>query len=587
LLLFVFRGCPHTNFHIFGLHEVLNVVFAGIDPPSLVVASPFLLEIYWKSPTTPNGIITTYRLFRSVNGLPASPWFTANGSVYSAVDATVQPQQQYQYLLQAATMAGATNSSAAVVIMPVSTPNHIPAPNNVTALSAYAIFVQWTAASANSTVDLYQVVLNAGTDGQSIQPADVSATSLTITGLTPYTLYYVRLRVCVSGVPNGCGMGPSAPGVYTLEAEPDEQLPPTLAAVGPTSVDVSWLPPLEPNGIIQQYLINRRSVPAHPGDKGLLVYLASGSVLHFTDYGADLAPFTLYEYRVTAINSQGGISSNWSSIRTLQDTPSGLQKPSVLVVGCCSVSVTWEAPTMPNGVISTYKLSYRIVSTVQNSVASVTVAGTVLNTSISGLLPYTNYAVQVTAVNSAGSASSDWSTFTTLSAVPSGIGVMKIQVRPDGQSVSLTWSAPARPNGAITSYAIYLNGSINPVYQGISLQYVLVNLQPYTSYSVRLESCTTAGCARSTSQQFMTSSIPPANQLAPSVGFVNATSVSLQWGPPSNSYGSLQSYAVYRTSSGVIQRRSISDPIMIFSTSDVGRASYSFTDSTVQPYTRY
>jgi usherin len=558
----------------------------GVGSPLLVVASSSLLEIYWTSPVTLNGIISSYCLYRSVNGLPLSLWLAANGSVYSTVDSTVQPLNQYQYILQAATKAGATNSSAAVVTMPSATPVDIPAPKNVTALSAYAIFVQWTPVT-DSTVDQYRVVLNTGTTREAVFPAG-SASSLTIGSLSPYTLYYVRIRACISGVANGCGTGPPAPGVFTLEAEPIGQLPPTLSSTGPTAVAVSWLPPLEPNGAILQYLVNRRDAAgASSDDRGFLVNIVNGSVLSFTDYGSDLVPFTRYEYRITAVNSQGEVSSNWSLVRTLENTPSGLSKPSVYDVGSYGVSVTWSAPAMPNGIILLYSLSYSVVSTVQNPVASVTVAGTALSTSIGGLQPYTNYAVRVTASNSVGSVSSDWSKFTTLVAAPSGIGSMNVQVGSDGRSVKLTWSAPAQPNGPITSYAVYVNGSINPVYQGTSQQYSLVGLQPFTSYSVRLESCTTAGCTRSTWQQFTTSSVPPGNQPAPSVGFVNATAVALQWGPPSSSYGSLSNYAVYRTSSSaVIGKRSVNDPVMIFSTSDVGRSNYSFVDSTIQPYTR-
>jgi len=538
-----------------------------------------MLEISWSYPAIPNGIITYYRLYRSTNGLPFAVWFTGDGNIYNVTDSTVQPLGQYRYILEAATVGGRTNSTAVVVILPSVTPSYIPAPNNVTALSATALFVAWDSIS-NSTDGQYYVLLNAGTNSESVWPA--FGTTLVINGLRPFTLYQARMRGCIQGITNGCGTGPPAAGVWTFESSPSGQLPPYLSAIGPISIAISWQPPEIPSGVILRYLLDRRTVGVLSNDDGLLINTFNGSSLSFVDSGADLLPFTTYEYRVTALNSQGQVQSNWSRVQTLEATPSGLKSPSISAVGAYSFLTWWSTPAMSNGIILSYKVEYSAATTDQLATSSITVPGSVLNTSISSLQPNTNYIVRVNASNSVGTVSSPWTKFSTLTATPAGIGLITVQVQTGGLSAMLSWSVPTHPNGAITNYAIYLNGNINAVYQGTSLKYLLVGLLPFSSYSIRLEACTTAGCTRSSWQQFMTSSIAPGNQPAPSVLFINATEVSLRWGPPGNSYGPLLSYAVYRTSvsSGA------TDQTMIFWTTDTGRTGYNFTDLTVQPYTR-
>ena len=559
----------------------LIILHAGVAAPELIVVNSSQVEIFWTSPTVPNGIITSYRLYRSTSGLQFAVWFTGNNNVYSAVDSTVQPLYQYSYILEAATIAGRTNSSRNAVTLPLVAPNNISAPFDVAALSAYSISVRWNSVKVvNYSLEIYYVVLNAGTNYETIWPA--ITTSLIINGLTPFTLYQARIRACIQGITNGCGTGPPAAGIYTFEALPAGQAPPELSALGPITVAVSWEPPNSPNGIILQYLVDRRTASELSGSDGILISSVNGTSLSIVDYGADLAPFTTYEYRVTAVNSLGQVRSNWSAVQTLETTPSGLKSPTISAVGAYSFIATWSAPTMPNGVILSYNLEYFAVTDVQSPTSSVTVSGLVLSTSVSGVQPNSNYAVRINASNSAGTVSSAWTKLTTLIATPTNIGSILVRAQSDGKSAMLSWSVPTHPNGAVTSYAVYLNGNINPVYQGTSLKFLLTGLQPFTTYSIRLEACTVAGCTRSLWQQFSTSSVPPINQPAPSVLFVNSTAVGLQWDPPGNSYGPLLGYAVYRSTSS----SGATVQTMVFSTPDTGRKVYSFTDSTVQPYTR-
>ena len=63
-----------------------------------------------------------------------------------------------------------------------------------------------------------------------------------------------------------------------------------------------------------------------------------------------------------------------------------------------SVIVSWNAPATPNGVITEFQLQ----CSGRGQVFNRTVMGSQIITSLSGLLPYTNYSCSITAHTSAG-----------------------------------------------------------------------------------------------------------------------------------------------------------------------------------------
>jgi len=72
------------------------------------------------------------------------------------------------------------------------------------------------------------------------------------------------------------------------------------------------------------------------------------------------------------------------------------------------------------------------------------------------LLAYTQYNYSVTASNSAGSVTSDWTTATTSQAEPSGLAAPTCQTYSDQlDTIRLFWSPPAMTNGQLS--AVYSN----------------------------------------------------------------------------------------------------------------------------------
>ena len=578
----------HSLFGV--LYWVINLniwPFSGVLSPFVIVISVNVAEIHWTKPTTPNGVIVLYVLYRSTASGVFAILNTTTGDWTKYMDYSVQPGVQYSYILQANSEAGGTNSTSTTIIMPLKTPQGIPPASNVTVLDAYSIYVEWEAPNQpNGFIDQYFVLLNPGTKDEDKIGVDL-ATNHVARGLLPYTEYTVRIQACVSGVENGCGTGPGQT-VTTFEAPPMNQPPPRLTAKGPSLVYVEWGPPDNPNGIITQYQVLRRNSGAI--DPGILIQAAPGMDSSFNNAGPELIPYTEYEYRIVAVNAQGDTTSPWATVRTLAAPPQVIYAPTVSNIGAFSFSLAWQPPIQANGIIRMYRLQYKAVSndpTSPSPVMTVTVHGTVSSTSISGLTPYTPYQVRVVAVNAAGSVDSPWTRTTTSQAAPAFVGPFEVEKIVNGESVILRWNLPAFPNGMINNYLIYEEDNINPIYQGLSREFEYRRLKPYTQYTVQLEACTNGGCGRSNLQSFYTAEIAPQNQAAPSVGSVNATHVTLKWSKPVNAFGKINSYEIFRRSRGRRAKRAISDPVMIYRTTDTDEDDYEYTDTGLEPYSSY
>lgn len=104
-----------SAFHSIGYCISLGIV-VGVTAPTLAVVDPYTVELHWRHPTTPNGPIIAYHLYRSVGGQARAVWYSGPGTVRSTVDNTTRPAGQYAYLLEASTAAGAMNSSTAAEV---------------------------------------------------------------------------------------------------------------------------------------------------------------------------------------------------------------------------------------------------------------------------------------------------------------------------------------------------------------------------------------------------------------------------------------------------------------------------------------
>ena len=186
---------------------------------------------------------------------------------------------------------GYVTSESSVIRLPSVTPQGLSAPTNITALSSTEIYVKWQSPrQPNGVIDQYKVLLNSGTL-EVIEKGVGVLLETVIDGLSPFTLYTVRIAACLVDLPGGCGIG-SASEVRTFESPPQMQSAPALEALGPSVVLVTWEPPTLPNGVILQYRIHRRH-GSHANSQGLLINVVDGDVRSYRNAGSDILPYSM------------------------------------------------------------------------------------------------------------------------------------------------------------------------------------------------------------------------------------------------------------------------------------------------------
>uniref|UniRef100_A0A2C9JJ39 Usherin n=1 Tax=Biomphalaria glabrata TaxID=6526 RepID=A0A2C9JJ39_BIOGL len=519
----------------------------GLSPPRIIVISPSVLELYWHAPVSLNGILLGYRITQT-RPQPVTVVYFGSDTMSRLTNLT--PGQTYTYQLDVSNGAGSTSSIPRDIVMPWRSPLNIPVPQNVTVLSSTSIQVKWLPITSDQgDIDNYKVLLNIGLETEVERGVGLD-TSIVISPLLPYTKYEVRLQACLMNVLNGCGTS-SGVLVQTMEDMPLGMANPRLQAVASNAVLIQWVPPSTPNGNILVYRIFQRK--AGDANTEILVNQVQGNVSQFLHSGQDIKPFQFYEYRVLAENSKGSISSNWSSIQTLQAAPTNLSSPIILSVSSYGVTLSWALPLNPNGIIQEYRIYYQISTGTSPSLLSV--GGNVTSTTVSNLEAYTSYILYMEAVNIAGSVRSPGVSFTTREGYPSGLGNFNVEKVNTGLSVILTWDAPTKPNGIITMYRIYENGSDIALYTGLGQQFEYRRLLPASKYFVKLEACTKMGCTNGQLQSFWTAEIAPSAQPSPVLGNVTSRNVQLLWKPPVNPNGVITAFEVLRVSNSLSRKR--------------------------------
>ncbi|XP_025748029.1 usherin [Callorhinus ursinus] len=548
--------------------------------PRHIIINSTTVELFWSPPEKPNGLISQYQLSR--NGTLV---FLGDSEEQNFTDKNLEPNSRYIYKLEATTGGGSNPSDDYIVQTPVLTPEEIQPPYNITVIGPYSIFVAWTPPGIlipKMPVE-YNVLLNAG----SVAPLTSSVghhQCLLLENLAPFTQYEIRIQACQNG---SCGVS-SRTFVKTSEAAPVDLHPPVLKALGSACIEVKWMPPEKPNGVIINYFLHRRSAGI---EEESLLFVWSEGALEFTDASDTLRPFTLYEYRVRAHNSRGSVESLWSSARTLEAPPQSLLAPWAQATSAHSVLLNWTKPELPNGIISQYHVVYqeRLDDPTFNvsTVHAFTVMGMSLQAHLFGLEPFTTYHVGIVATNQAGEVSSPWTVVQTLESSPSGLSNFTVQQQENGRALLLQWSEPVRTNGVIKTYNIFSEGILE--YTGLNRQFLFRRLVPFTLYTLTLEACTKVGCAHSEPQPLWTDEAPPHSQLAPAIQAVGSTSIELSWSEPLHPHGKIIRYDVIRRcfegkawGNQTIQ----ADEKIVFTEYNTERNTFMYNDTDLQPWTQ-
>ena len=381
------------------------MLILGLPPPYILIIDYRSVFIMIYEPEKSNGIITKYEIFHAEADSEEFVLLVELENFHSDhVHPNLLANSRHQYKVTAYNAAGPVTSPIADVVLPHTSPVPMKVPI-LEALSSTTLNISWEPPSiTNGDLDQYRVLLNTGTPQSLDIGVSADFTNTIVPNLTPYTKYSVRLSACLVDIPNGCSMSPSS-SVTTLSAAPQFLDPPTLEAVASDSVKTTWNPPTLPNGVILKYSIYRR-LESSSSVVGLLINRVGGSVRSYINTGPELSPYTLYDYRVQAQNTEGMTNSEWASVRTLEAHPQGIEAPSVENSDAYSIELGLTQPSSPNGVIIKYNLDYRetmvdptLTHPTQTIVLPVTTSNRVI---VSGLQPYSSYDIRLVVFNSIG-----------------------------------------------------------------------------------------------------------------------------------------------------------------------------------------
>ncbi|KAK6039161.1 fibronectin type III domain protein, partial [Cooperia oncophora] len=204
----------------------------------------------------------------------------------------------------------------------------------------------------------------------------------------------------------------------TSEGAPGPVRDMTGIPVGPTSIEATWRPPLDPNGVITGYTLvyNLKSMGECGPRTSTPIQKHVRSETQVLD---GLLPDSTYEVHVIAHTSMAGPQSKVITVTTEEAAPTGA--PNNVRVGSITsnrADVTWSQPDceLRNGKITGYEYELESLdpwgenTTAQHSTERLT---------LSDLIPYNEYRIRVRAQNAVGEGPySEWVRFITHPAAP-------------------------------------------------------------------------------------------------------------------------------------------------------------------------
>ncbi|XP_063165405.1 phosphatidylinositol phosphatase PTPRQ [Candoia aspera] len=359
-----------------------------------------------------------------------------------------------------------------------------------------------------------------------------------ITDLKKYTDYKMRVTASTTA-------GESALSedndifVRTLEDEPSSP-PQNVEALEVTASEVNlrWLPPEMPNGIITHYEIM--------SDNGSILIIKNTTTTHFTLN--ELKPFTLYNILIRAFTrlGHGNQSSAPLYVRTAETVPDfPPENITYRKMSSSAIEVSFLPPSVPNGIIKTYTIYLTEINRTEVRVINTTH----LSLIIAGLKKYTKYLAEISSstVKGEGARSAPLDIITEEDAPSSPPRLLTVKQLSDA-IVLLSWQPPLEPNGIILYYTVYvwniMSRSINVSEPSLEI----TDLEYNKKYSVYVTASTRFGDGniKSNTTSFKTSEGAPGDP-PKNMWYKNLTSSSVRifWDPPQKPNGIIQFYSVF------------------------------------------
>ncbi|XP_039293021.1 protein sidekick isoform X1 [Nilaparvata lugens] len=550
-----------------GLQSDMVSVRTEEDVPDQVASLQFdeisdrAVKVVWTPPLQTNGVLLGYTLIYMIKDKTdtiKSENLTAE--TLSLKVNNLQATTHYRFEVSAWTRIGTGPSRIAIIqsgVEPV-----LPLPPTklaVTNIEAFSVVLQFTPGfDGNSSISKWTV--EAQTKRNStwftiFEESNPEATTLTVVGLVPFTMYRLRLVACNV-------VGPSQPSdptkeFQTIQAPPSH--PPrnvTVRAMSANELRVRWIPLQASDwfGNPRGYNISCKEVNGRAHSVTIEDSTANSHILD------NLEEFAQYEITVTAFNDVGSSRPSPVAIeRTRESVPSfGPMNVEANATSSTTILVKWgDVPQEHrNGQIEGFKVFYGMGPRSPHPVQVKDIpSNTTFTTTLTELRKYVVYSIQVLAYTRLGDGALSSppirvQTFEDVPGPPSNVSF------PDVSSTTarIIWDVPDEPNGEILAYRVtyrlHAVGSMNfsREFPPSSRTYRAMDLESeqYYLFSVtaqaRLGWGKTATALVYTTNNRDTPQPPSVPQLSRSQ--VQAHHITFSWTPGSDGYAPLRYYQV-------------------------------------------
>ncbi|XP_041442217.1 phosphatidylinositol phosphatase PTPRQ-like [Xenopus laevis] len=485
--------------------------------------------IEWQPPLFANGIIQFY----NITYWNTSHFLTNMSNDSQVVLSDLKKFSQYQVAVLAYTVNGNGNQTSDILNM--TTLEDVPdsAPENIkyTNISSTEIEVSFSPSLIPNGNIMYYTIYIIWENETMERAMYTTNIKERVTGLKKYTSYF--LSVSASTI-KGEGLR-SVPQVITTDEDAPSSPPRSLTfkQLSGMTMELSWEPPLEPNGIILNYTVYIWNDISNNTITVEKTFAELENLETNNEYNAYVTTSTRF--------GDGNIKSVTIQFRTSEGAPSDPpSNVSYKNITSDSIMVFWTPPSKPNGIIQYYLVYYRnMTDTYFKNFTSEEIIYSSDNEQqwaiVGGLAKFSTYKFWITAstVFGDGNQTSEKIDVNTDEDVPESGPVINGCINQTSASCFLTWDPPLKPNGIITNYSLELYGLQGNHTLSTSDTFIpLEDLTPYTQFIVSIAATTIKGTGPSNQFAFQTNeaepSMPPQN-----LTFINASDSTawLHWSP--------------------------------------------------------
>ncbi|XP_074029858.1 sidekick cell adhesion molecule isoform X2 [Leptinotarsa decemlineata] len=567
--------------------EVSNLQFDEISDRAV--------KVLWKPPKRINGILTRYQLTYMIKDEPQTirvKNFTAN--THSTKITDLRATTHYRFDVTAWTDVGPGPPKIAIIqsgVEPV-----LPHPPSKLALSnieAFSVVLQFTPGfDGNSSITKWTVEAQTARNATWFivyEINDPDATTITVTGLVPFTLY--RLRLIANNVVGRSNPSEATKEFQTIQAPPAH--PPknvTVRAMSATELRVRWIPLQQiewfgnPRGYNITYTEMRTGF-AHSST--IEDHTANSHII------ISLEEYALYEIKMQACNDVGCSAPGPTALeRTRESVPSfGPMNIEANATSSTTIVVRWgDVPKEhQNGLIEGFKVFYTagVKSPVQYKQIP---SNSTFTTTLTELRKFVTYHIQVLAYTRLGDGEPSTPavrvrTHEDVPGAPSNVSFPDVSFT----TARIIWDVPEEPNGEILAYKVTYhieNAKVNSksskefLPSDRTFRFIQLDAEKYYMFSVTAQ--TRLGWGKTAHALVFTTNnreIPQPPSLPQiSLSQVQSKQITFNWTPGRDGFAPLRYYTVQKMENGG-PWQSLPERV------DPSRDSYTVSD--LKPFTRY